>query len=218
MRLVINSAILSFSLMALSFVDDFNDEVDLVLDDLLELLHFTEDLDEGISSSSFSLTQLQTWCLNEDNISSTSSNHWLSACCSSSDNNLHYCWCTSVSNLKTSSNCPKFFFTTIKFCFEYCRSSIMLHFLINLLCNWLFLPIRTDLSYWNPFSKYFLALLPSPSASFSGLFFISWWLPVWSTTISSFVLVKLSTHLFNPSLIDILLIKFAKLSTLYYLL
>ena len=60
MRLVINSAILSFSLMALSFVDDFNDEVDLVPDDLLELLHFTEDLDEGISSSSFSLTQLHT--------------------------------------------------------------------------------------------------------------------------------------------------------------
>ena len=43
--------------MALSFVDDY-DDVDLVPDDLPELLNVAVDLDEGLLSSSFSLTQL----------------------------------------------------------------------------------------------------------------------------------------------------------------
>ena len=54
----INSAIFSFSVMALFFVDDFDDDVALVPDDLPELVDFGEDLDEGLLSSSFSLTQL----------------------------------------------------------------------------------------------------------------------------------------------------------------
>ena len=53
---VINSAI--NGLNALSFVDDFIDDVDLVLDDLQELLDFDEHLDEGFLFSSLALTQL----------------------------------------------------------------------------------------------------------------------------------------------------------------
>ena len=97
-------------------------------------------------------------------------------------------------------------------------SDIMLDFLINRLCSSLLLSIRTDLWYCDPFSVYFLDLLQSPSTSSSSLFSISWWLSVWSATTSSFVLVKSSTHLSNPSLIDIFLIKSIKLSTFYYLL
>ena len=37
--------------MALSFVDNFDDHVDLVPDDLSEHLDFAEDLDEGLLSS-----------------------------------------------------------------------------------------------------------------------------------------------------------------------
>ena len=51
----INSAIFSFSLMALSFVDDFNDDLDLVPDGLPEFLDFAEDLDEGAFYPSCSL-------------------------------------------------------------------------------------------------------------------------------------------------------------------
>ena len=34
--------------MALSFLDDFDDDVDLAPDDMPELLDFAEDLDEGL--------------------------------------------------------------------------------------------------------------------------------------------------------------------------
>ena len=44
--------------MTPSFVDDFDDNVDLVPDDLSELLNFAVDLDEGFLFSLFSLTQL----------------------------------------------------------------------------------------------------------------------------------------------------------------
>ena len=44
--------------MVLFFVDEFGDNVDLIPDDLPELLDFAEDLDEGLLSSLFSLTQL----------------------------------------------------------------------------------------------------------------------------------------------------------------
>ena len=54
----LNSAIFSFSLMVLPFVDDFDGDVYLVSDDLPELLDFAEDLDERLLSSSFCLTQL----------------------------------------------------------------------------------------------------------------------------------------------------------------
>ena len=77
---------------------------------------------------------------------------------------------------------------------------------------------------WSLILQSFLSIFSGPFAiSFSasvsslGLFSISWWLPVWSTTISSFMLVKSSTHLSNPSLIEIFLIKSVKSSTLYYL-
>ena len=96
--------------------------------------------------------------------------------CSASDNSLQCCCCTCVRNCKTSSNCPKFSFITVKFCFEYERSSLMLNFLINILWSWLLLSSRTDLWYCSLFSVYFLAFLLSPSASSSGLFSISWYL------------------------------------------
>ena len=54
----INSAIFSFSLMALSLADDFDDDFDLAPNDLSELLDFAEDLDEGLLFSLFTLTQL----------------------------------------------------------------------------------------------------------------------------------------------------------------
>ena len=44
--------------MALSFVDDFDDDVALFPDDLPELVDFGKDLDEGLLSFLFSLTQL----------------------------------------------------------------------------------------------------------------------------------------------------------------
>ena len=44
--------------LALSFVDDFNDDVGLAPDDLPELLDFAEDSDDSLLSSLFSLTQL----------------------------------------------------------------------------------------------------------------------------------------------------------------
>ena len=54
----INSVIFSLSLMALSFVDDYVDDVEPVPDNLPELLDFAEDLDEGFLLSSFSLTKM----------------------------------------------------------------------------------------------------------------------------------------------------------------
>ena len=54
----INSVIFSLSLMALSFVDDYVDDVEPVPDNLPELLDFAEDLDEGFLFSSFSLTKM----------------------------------------------------------------------------------------------------------------------------------------------------------------
>ena len=44
--------------MALSLVNDFNDDVDLVPDDLPEFLDFAEVLDEAILSFLFSLARL----------------------------------------------------------------------------------------------------------------------------------------------------------------
>ena len=44
--------------MALSFVDDYVDDVEPVPDNLPELLDFAEDLDEGFLLSSFSLTKM----------------------------------------------------------------------------------------------------------------------------------------------------------------
>ena len=55
-------------------MDYFDDDFGFVLDYLLELLDFAEDIDKGCSFFSFSMTQLQTWCLNESTVSYTSSN------------------------------------------------------------------------------------------------------------------------------------------------
>lgn len=70
----INSTIFGFYLMALFFVDYFDDDFGFVLDYLDELLDFAEDIDKGYSFFSFSMIQLQTWCLKESTLSYTSSN------------------------------------------------------------------------------------------------------------------------------------------------